>query len=516
VLSKKTTPLPNMVATKASVRLLIILSYQRSDVSYNIRVSVLDGPLVFVDVETTGMSYTRGRVIEVAAIRVENDEVVDSFSSLIGPQAELPQFITELTGITTNQLNGAPTFYDIARQLYDLLDGAVFVAHNVRFDYGFLKHEFSRSAGLKFAPKLLCTVKLSKTLYPAVRGHKLQDLMERCSIDVANRHRAYDDAQATWRFIQHIRINFPAPQLEEAIKRQIKSQSLPKNLDPELIKELPETAGVYIFQDSLGAPLYVGKSVNIKKRVLSHFSSDHEYESEFKISQQVAHIETIETGCELSALLLESNLVKDLQPLFNRQLRRRQKMTIVRQARRLDGFIGISMEDVAEIDPNNLADILGVYSTKGKARQFIEQIMKDFGLCPKLMGFEKGQGGCFSYQLKKCPGACAGKEKAPDYNDRLLTAFEDRRLQDWPYLSPVIIKEENDSDIEQSLVVDKWCVLADIKAEPDCEPVVTFQQKMFDMDTYKILRSFIYSKPHKLSIQPFSQARLHQLSAEVV
>src|SRR4051794_35343560 len=106
--------------------------------------SVLEGPLVFVDIETTGMSYTRGRVIEVAAIRVENDEITESFSSLVDPEAELPMFITELTGISRADLIGAPSFYDIADNLYRIIDGAIFVAHNVRFDYGFLKHEFRR------------------------------------------------------------------------------------------------------------------------------------------------------------------------------------------------------------------------------------------------------------------------------------------------------------------------------------------------------------------------------------
>jgi DNA polymerase III subunit epsilon len=477
--------------------------------------SVLEGPLVFVDVETTGMSYSRGRVIEVAAIRVENGKVSGSFSSLVDPQTELPQFITELTGISRRHLTAAPTFHDIASELYSVLIDAVFVAHNVRFDYGFLKHEFKR-AGKQFEPKMLCTVKLSKALYPGVRGHKLQNLIERCGIEVRNRHRAYDDAEAMWQFIQHAERNFPAPLIEQAIKQQLKSPSLPKNLDPQLIRSLPETAGVYIFQDDTSAPLYIGKSVNLKKRVLSHFSAAHEYESEFKISQQVSNIEIIETGGELSALLLESKLVKDMQPLFNRQLRRRQKMTLVRQVRRDDGFIGLSLEDVSEIDTGQLGNILGVYTTKAKARQFIDEIMKDFGLCPKLTGFEKTTGSCFSYQLKKCAGACAGKENVMTYNNRLLSAFEHRRLQDWPYSSAIVIKEEGESEVDHSIVVDQWCVVADIKQEPDCEPVIKFQEKMFDLDTYKILRSYLRQKSNKLSIMPLTQAGLRQLTAEVV
>jgi DNA polymerase III subunit epsilon len=474
--------------------------------------SVLDGPLVFVDVETTGMSYSRGRIIEVAAVRVENGLITGSFNSLVDPQTELPMFITGLTGITRGDLVSAPSFYDIAEQLHDLLQGAVFVAHNVRFDYGFLKHEFKR-AGKKFSPKLLCTVRLSRALYPQVRGHKLQDLIERCDIEVTSRHRAYDDAQALWQFIQHVQRRFPAPALEAAVAQQLKSPSLPKNLDPGLISNLPEQTGVYIFQDNNGSPLYIGKSVNLKKRILSHFSADHEHESEFKISQQIAHIETIETNGELEALLLESKLIKDLQPLFNRQLRRRQKLTLARQAAGPGGYITLNIEDTAQIEPDSVANVLGVYTTKGQAREFLNQIVKDYGLCPKLMGLEKGRGGCFLYQLKKCSGACAGHEDAKTYNQRLLSAFEGRRLAQWPYKSPIVIEEFSDRDESRSIVVDQWCVIADISVQPGCEPQVRLQEKMFDIDTYKILRAYLASKAHKLTIRPISIAQFQSLGA---
>jgi DNA polymerase III subunit epsilon len=463
--------------------------------------SVLEGPLVFVDIETTGMSYTRGRVIEVAAIRVEAGRVIDSFSSLVDPGMDLPPFITGLTGIRDSDLAGAPSFYDIADELWAVMEDAVFVAHNVRFDYGFLKHEFGR-LGHRFNPKLLCTVKLSKALYPAARGHKLQDLIDRCGIEVSARHRAYDDALAMWSFIQHSQANFPAPLIDQAVKLQLKSPSLPRNLPPAAVKDLPELPGVYIFEDEAGKPLYIGKSVNIRKRVLSHFSADHEHDSEFKISQQISHIDFRVTGGELEALLLESKLVKDMQPLYNRQLRRRQKLTLARQSVNSEGYITISIEDVAEIDPDSIAQVLGVYSTRGKSRQFIGDIIRDFGLCPKLMGLEKTSGACFSYQLKRCSGACRGQEAAAAYNARLLSAFEGRRLQDWPFGSPVMIAEKTDADALSSIVVDKWCVVANISQQPDCEPVVNLQDKMFDLDTYKILRSFLSSKAHKLSIKP--------------
>jgi DNA polymerase-3 subunit epsilon len=357
-------------------------------------------------------------------------------------------------------------------------------------------------------------VRLSRALYPTQRHHKLQNLIDRCGIVVESRHRAYDDARAMWHFIQHAQDNFPALQLEAAIKQQIKSPSLPRGLQPELVASLPEQPGVYIFQDENSSPLYIGKSVNIKQRVMSHFSADHTYESEFKISQQVADIKALPTGGELEALLLESKLVKEKQPLYNRQLRRQQKLTIARQAISPDGYITVDIQDTDMINPTEIGDILGVYTTKGKARDFLNQAMKDYGLCPRLMGLEKGRGACFLYQLKKCSGACCGLETYQEYNHRLLNVFAGRRLQEWPYDSPVLIQEDFfNSEKLSSLVVDQWCVIASITQEPECEPVVNYQDKMFDMDTYKILRSFLTAKMHKLTIKPISLSQLQAMAA---
>lgn len=476
-----------------------------------LKMSILEGPLVFVDIETTGLSYSRARVIEIAALRVEAGHITDSFSSLVDPQIELPEFISNLTGISGNDLISAPSFYDIANELMAIMDGALFVAHNARFDYGFLKQEFKR-LNLKFTPKIMCTVKLSKALYPAARGHKLQDIINRCEISTNTRHRAFDDAKAMMHFVHHAQRSFPVAVIDDAIRQQLKAPSAPRNISSRLLANLPEAPGVYIFKDEAGSPLYIGKSVNIRKRVLSHFSADHIADVEFKISQQLHDIEYIVTGGELEALLLESQLIKDLQPLHNRLLRRRQKLTLARRVDKPGGFIGLTLEDTATINPDDIKNILGVYTTKGRARDFLDSIIKDFNLCPKLMGFEKGAGSCFLYQLKKCSGACIGKETAESYNQRLMIAFDGRRLQDWPYPSPVIIEENNGGEAHRSFVVDKWCIVADVKQEPECEPVVSFREKVFDVDTYKILRSYLLNKPHGLQIRPIKLEQLYNLA----
>ncbi len=178
-------------------------------------------PFVFVDIETTGLSAIRERVIEVAAIRVEQGTVVKEFNKLIDPGTELPHFISQLTGITPTDLRNAPVFADVVDELHDILDGAIFVAHNVNFDYSFLEQEFAR-AGKTFSPRRLCTVRLSRALYPEHKSHKLANLIERYNFTYAARHRAYDDAHVLWQFLQHAEATFSQDIMTQAFAKQLK------------------------------------------------------------------------------------------------------------------------------------------------------------------------------------------------------------------------------------------------------------------------------------------------------
>lgn len=465
---------------------------------------------MFVDIETNGLDHVRGRVIEVAALRVENGKVVKKFTSLINPETELPYFITRLTGITTNDLKSAPVFYQIADELQAVIEGAVFVAHNVRFDYSFLKQEFKRLER-PFLPKQLCTVKLSRALYPHERSHKLQSLIDRHGFTYNARHRAYDDAAILWQFVQHVQKHFPPEQVAAAVAQQIKSPAVPRALRPELVRDLPETPGVYIFEDARGRPLYVGKSVNIKKRVMSHFGRDHAESREFKIAQTIKHIRTEQTPGELTALLLESKLVKQLQPVYNRQLRRISKLLLARQRRNNSGYIEISLEETDHIDPDTTGDILAVYPRRGRAKDSLNDMVRTFDLCPKLLGLEKSKGACFMRQLHKCRGACVEQEPVDLYNRRLLSAFENQRIQAWPFKGPILLDEAWQDDSTHAVIVDKWCVIGELNQEPYCEPIVSWAEQAFDLDTYKILQSYLTHKLQRLTIRQLDQQALLQL-----
>lgn len=469
------------------------------------------GPLVFVDVETNGVNHTSGHVIEVGAIRVEDGQIVGTFNKLVDPGREIPAFISRLTGITQDDLRGAPTFADIADELHDFLKDATFVAHNVRFDYSFLKQEFKR-VGKTFLPKQLCTVKLSRALYPEERSHKLESLIKRHGFQADRRHRAYDDAHVLWQFLQLAETTFGPEVVQEAVGKQLKTPSLPKGLSPELIKNLPEGPGVYIFEDESGKPLYIGKSINIKKRVMQHFGSDHAVSSEFKIAQTIANVSFVETQGELAALLLESKMVKELQPLHNRRLRKTQKLLMAHQSLDAAGYAHVSLEEVNAIEPEGHADVLAVYPRRSKARQSFDTLIRDFELCPKLFGLEKGKGACFLYQLKRCRGACIGKESPESYNARLQIAFERQRIKAWPFKGPMLIHERQpEGEKEISLIVDQWCVLAEVEQEEYCAPVVNWHEKVFDLDTYRILTSFLTTKLDRLWLKPLTPAQFQAL-----
>lgn len=470
---------------------------------------MFDQPLVFVDIETNGLSSIRGRVIEVAAIRVEHGAVVKEFSSLVDPESDLPYFITNLTGITTNDVRHAPTFHQIASELGAVMDGAVFVAHNVRFDYSFLKQEFKR-LGQQFVPKQICTVKLSHALYPYERGHKLADLIARHNLAYTSRHRAYDDAAILWQFMQHLLDTFPLDRIEAAIAQQIHRPAIPRNIAQQAVNDLPASPGVYIFEDEAGQPLYVGKSINVRQRVLDHFSRDHAQSKEFKIAQTVHHVRSEQTSGELSALLLESRLVKDLQPVFNRQLRRMSKLLLVKQVVDDGGYITVELEESSAIDPVSAGLILAVYPSRMRAKDALSELTKTFDLCPKLLGLEKIRGACFSYQLHKCRGACVGKETAENYNQRLLTAFEHQRIRAWPYKGPMLVEEQHAGQAYYGIVVDKWCILSEITQEPFCEPVIKAHDFAFDLDTYKILQTYLTHKLRHLNIKPLTHQQMTQ------
>lgn len=450
-------------------------------------------PVVFVDIETTGGSYRNSRVLEIAAIRVEGDEITQEFSTILNPETYIPAEITALTGIRASDTVGMPTFADIADELQEIMGGAVFIAHNVRFDYSFIKQEYAM-LGMRFNPQLLCTVRLSRALYATQRGHSLAKLIERHNIPVADRHRALEDARAMMYFTQ-IAFKEHGPELfNEAVARQLKTQSLPPNLDVREIERIPDVPGVYIFRDETKLPIYVGKSVTLKKRVMSHFQSTEP--KEVKISQQVYSIETIQTGSEFAALILESKLVKELQPIYNRLLRRTSLYAMLVKTE-VDGYASLAIQMGNVGSDTDLSTIYGMYRNRTQAKTRLDEITRTFDLCPKLMGLEKASKACFWYSLGKCKGACIGKESPESYNRRFEIALEHSRVAIWDYKGPVRVPL---NELGESVVINNWIIQGFLNA--DGEMIINDIEPNFDVDEYKIIRRFL--QQNRRFVQPYS------------
>lgn len=454
---------------------------------------MFDQPAVFVDIETNGGNGERGRITEIALIRVEDGEITEEYTTLVNPGSPIPYWITRLTGITNADVADAPYFDEVAPEIYRILEGAIFVAHNVRFDYSFVKRQLE-AVGYTFRPKLFCTVRMSRRLFAEHKGHSLEKIITRHNIATDARHRAYADAKAIYDFTVLAIQEKGFEAFQDAIAVQMKTKTLPPNIDESVFAGIPQTPGVYIFEDDAGQPLYVGKSVNLRARVMSHFANDTKIVKEMKISLASHNISFIQTETEVEALLLESAKVKELQPVHNRLLRRKTQQAVLVKTENEAGYTSIAVENRQLDEETQLDSIYGVYTSRMKAKSRLESLMKTFQLCPKLLGLESGKGACFRHHLGLCKGACVGKEPAELYNRRVEYALERSKIEAWPFKGELSVAISP----TKALIIDQWIVKGYITALDDG---TTYSERLtngFDMDTYKIIRSYL--RNHKSDI----------------
>ncbi|MFM0696157.1 exonuclease domain-containing protein [Paraburkholderia sp. SIMBA_055] len=273
-------------------------------------------PIVFVDLETTGGSTSEHRITEVGVVEV-GPAGVTRWSSLVDPQQPIPSFIQQLTGITNAMVRGAPTFDAIAPELFARLNGKLFVAHNASFDRGFLRGEFRR-AGISFDPDVLCTVRLSRALFPSEKRHGLDALVERHSLVPSDRHRALADADLIWQFWQRLHGLVPLDVLRAHIERTTRRYRLAGNITEDLLETAPAGCGVYAFYGDDDLPLYVGRSVRVRQRLRAHLTGERRSSKDIRLAQQVRRVEWRATGGELGAMLTEAQWIAALRPGHNR------------------------------------------------------------------------------------------------------------------------------------------------------------------------------------------------------
>ena len=447
---------------------------------------------VFLDLETTGASARGDRVTEVGLIRMEGGVEVDQWSQLVNPGMSIPPEIARLTGISNAMVAHAPTFSEIAPQLLERIGGGVMVAHNARFDFGFLKAEYAR-LGITFSAKTLCTVRLSRALFPEQQRHNLDILIERHGLSGIERHRALGDTRAICTLFHKWQSQVDAETFDGAIDRLLQRPSLPSHLEPDALTKLPARPGVYLFYGLNRLPLYIGKAINLKDRIGSHFSNDYRSGTDLRLSQELRCIEVEETAGELGALLREAQLVKQMMPAHNIKLRRKTGWTAIR----IDAQTGLPeyvRSDAIALDA--LDSHYGLFGSRAAARAWLLGVTSDAGLCAKRLGLERGTGPCFGYQIKQCRGTCMGEETAQQHQQRVLEALDSRRLQRWPYGGAIsIIETSADRLREDWHVIDQWCYLGTVRSENAAWELARDGARQFDLDAYQIVRKHLDAAP---------------------
>jgi DNA polymerase-3 subunit epsilon len=451
--------------------------------------------LAFVDLETTGMAAATDAITEVAIVRVTMDPdgtaapTVDEWSTLVNPGRRIPPEIQGLTGITDAMVRHAPPFAAIATEISARTADALFVAHNARFDYGFLKHAFARIDG-SFNARVLCTVKLSRRLFPDAPGHGLDAVIARHALTAGDRHRALGDARALWSFVQALYRDLPAESILDAVKHVLRMPSLPPYLPRDALDALPEAPGVYRFYGLNAHPLYIGKSKNLRERVAAHFSSDYRSATDLLLSAEIRRIEFEETAGEIGALLREAALVKALLPAHNRALRRKAEAMMLELP---DDPGPPRCVAAAGLDPAELAGRYGPFSSKRSARETLRKLAALHALCWTALGLEKRSGPCFARQVERCAGACVGAESAIDHHRRLAAALATLRIPAWPYAGAVAIREHDVLTGRTDLhVIRDWCWLGTATDDAQLGMLLDAPPRPgFDPDiTRLLLRSF--------------------------
>jgi len=372
-----------------------------------------------VDIETTGGSSRLEKVTEIAIYQHDGRKITGEFITLINPERNIPYFITNLTGITNEMVEDAPKFYEVAKKIIEFTEGRIFVAHNAKFDYSFIREEF-KALGYNYKRNLLDTVALGRKLLPGHRSYSLGNLCRDLNIEINGRHRAAGDALATVRLLE---ILIEKDELATGKKsrpfKSTRNSKLHPSLDLAKIESIPEEAGTYYFYDEKGNLIYIGKSNNLLQRISTHLSNNTSGRS-MEMRDSIADISWEVTGSELIALLKESFEIKANKPLYNRAQRRTGFRWGIYTFYDKAGYLNFKLLQVRDEE-----DHLSVFTSQAKAKSKLLNLIETYHLCQKLTGLYDTDGACFHHQVGVCRGACIGIENSADYNERAEKALEE-------------------------------------------------------------------------------------------
>lgn len=462
--------------------------------------------ITYLDLETTGATPLTDRITEIALVRFDNGIEVARWQTLVNPEQAISPFIQQLTGIDNEMVANAPTFAQVSDKLLGFLEGTVLAAHNVRFDHGFIKAELNR-LGYTLRQKVLCTVKLSRLLYPQHRSHGLDTIMQRHNITSVARHRAMGDVESVLSFLASAKLELGDAAIINAAKQLMRGPALPAHLDAVSLEDMPESPGVYLFYGENDLPIYISKGANIRTRVYAHLSPEKASAKEMRISQETKRVEWIETAGEFSALLLETRLVKAHQPVHNRQLRNEQQLCSWKLNADANAKPALELVHEADINPAELGQFFGTFKSKKQAVAALRKIAEAHQLCPKILGLELGEGACFSTQTKRCKGVCCGRESPQMHHLRLQQALLANRLKVWTFSGKIGIREHHsenshEKNKSQMHIFEHWCYLGVIDSAVDLTESIQHKSVLrFDLDTYRLLLKAFDSR--KLEIFQF-------------
>ncbi|WP_421801637.1 exonuclease domain-containing protein [Flagellimonas sp.] len=395
-----------------------------------------------IDIETTGNGIKGNKITEISIFKYNGGQIVDEFTSLVNPQCPIPYFITGLTGIDDQMVQSAPTFHEIAGTIQDITEGCIFVAHSVNFDYGVIKEEF-RQIGIDFTRKKLCTVRLSRQLIPGLRSYSLGKLCSAVQIPLVDRHRARGDAHATVLLFEQL---LNKPKSEDVFKKFLNARSqeatLPPHLPRSVFDNIPQKPGIYYFKNQKGDIIYVGKAINLKKRVLGHFYDKKS--KEIQMCSETANIDFKLAGSELMALLMESAEIKRLFPPYNRAQKRTGRQYAIFAYEDRNGIMHLAYNTIKGV-PNPLK----IIHNQTECRAYLEEVCKSFSLCPRYCHLQQTNTACSHHEINTCEGICRGKEAVEDYNQKVEEAITHMKL----LASEVRIIKEKGRDSNESAVV---------------------------------------------------------------
>jgi len=440
-----------------------------------------------VDVETTGGGMTGNRLTEICVVLLRGSEIIEKYSTLINPEINIPVYITALTGIDNILVADAPRFHEVAKQIEELTRGAIFVAHNVNFDYNVLHNEF-KELGYEFTRKKLCTVRLSRKLIPGLSSYSLGRLCDSINIPLIDRHRAEGDTDATVILFQRLLLLDTGWEIIRSfLHAHSKEATLPPHISSEQIREMPEAPGIYLFKNQQHKVIYAGKAINIRKRVLSHFYD--KMTKEYRLGQETYYIDHETTGNELMALLLEAENIRKHYPKYNQAQKRPGMVYQIISYINQRGIIQLALGKT-----KMTSDSVGTFYNRAVATEKLEQLCALFKLCPRYCMLQSNIEVCSHYRIRNCEGICDGSELVQDYNKKVKAAIASLSSETQSY----VIREKGRHFKEEAFVLIKEGryqgfgfvdVDVQIAAVEDYEPFLKLQEATYH--TNKILSNYL-------------------------